>query len=519
MGKPSPATNTSSTVTNRTEIDPQLKAMLMDNVGLAKVLTSGILPHASGSGSGGGGSPYATAYSGGQMAGVDDNGMPVYMNPGAAGGGINGDPANYVNADGTPYVPPTSFTAGFDPAQLEAFAKMEGFGRQNLTSADFGGDVFKRASEYTPGTVTAGNIGAPQIGTQTVGTPQMDTASMAATMAGPTTGYDPTHAASGTFGSIDFNQYMSPTLSQTIDPLKAYFNEMGDRSVASKLSTGIGGSAVRGSNNDLREALVRGEVATQSAPVLAQAYQHAFDTSAGLATADLNRSAETSRFNAGSDNAADSQDMMARLQTALANAGYANSASATNASLKDAAGRTNAGLSLDAAKTNATLAQDTAKTNAGMTFDANRLNVGNALDAAKTNVTTGLAGQGLNMQGAAGMASALSQSQAAKLQQMGVLEGVGAQRRGLAQAKIEDPLRALGIVTGSATGVMPAFSGSTGTTSTTGTGGSSGGVAGAAGGALAGAGVGGAMSTAFMTANPWMWPLLIGGGALAGGFG
>jgi hypothetical protein len=58
--------------------------------------------------------------------------------------------------------------------------------------------------------------------------------------------------------------------------------------------------------------------------------------------------------------------------------------------------------------------------------------------------------------------------------------------------------------------------GGTSTFSTSGGGGSS--LTGLLGGAAMGAGIAGSLPTAFMASNPYMWPVLIGGGALMGGF-
>lgn len=377
-----------SNTTQQTLLDPQIKAKLLGNVNMADLITQGMLPN-----SGGGYyNPGSTApgarqspYAGGTIS-TDAGGMPTY-NPGSDTGPV-------LNADGTPYVPPKSFTADFDPAQVEVQTALTNWLHDPSTTPtmqDFGSDTWQQLQ----------NFQAPEV-------------------------------QAHKFTDLDFSKYLMPGQENVIDPLKNYFNEMGDRAVASKIGTGAMGSAVRGSNDPLRESQVRGEVALQSSPALANAYQQLFSTSAGLATGDLDRMQQSDLANA-----------TMKMQSPL-----------------------------------------------------------------------------INAQGATGMTNAYNSVRSTGLQNLNLLSSVGEERRGLQQARLDDPIKALQLRQGA---LNPAL-GATGGSATTATGGGTSPLAGALGGAAGAAGIAG-MSGMFGTAggagvaaaaaSPWLWPL-IGGGALLG---
>jgi hypothetical protein len=486
-GSPVPQSG-NSTVTNQTVIDPQLKGMILDNNNLAKLLTSGILPQmrAGSGGSNTGGVNYNDPSQGGRLSGYDENGMPVYMNPNAPTGQTSSsvDPKDYVNADGTPYTPPTSLTADFTPEQIQAFQALMGIGGTAMTPEQLGSGVYKNASTFKPDQITA---------------PMQAWSGYDPTMASspsiynPAT-YDPTSTRSSSFTNLDFNKYLDPLTAGVVDPIRDYVTEMGDRGVASTLSKGVLGSAVRGSNNDLREAQIRGETTLQGGQAISQALQGAMQSAAGLASRDLNSMDAASQFNAGAANSA----------------GQFNAASANTASGQDFAGK------LQTALTNAGASNNASAFNAGAVNNAFEGNATRTLDALKSNQSAGIQGQGINMAGASGLANAILGSRNTNIQNAQLIGGVGDAKQALAQSKINDPFKALQIVSGAATGSLPAMSGSTSNTATSSLGGNSGGALSGLGGAAAGAGIAAALPTAFMAANPWMWPLLIAGGAGAG---
>lgn len=461
MGKPSVPTNQTTTNRSETVLDPAIRNALMQNVDLSKLLTSGMLPRqAGGAGAAPGavGGAYGGSYSpsmstGGMSMQFDENGNPVTtpFDPGS-------DPGNYINPDGTPYVPPTSFTAGFDPTQVTAQDRYLGEANRIWSPEYLGGDVYKRLENFVTPEMRAASV-SPVAG---YAAPQM-------TAAGGATARN--------FTDLDFSKYAAPFADQVINPLSAYIGEMGDRAVASTAATGRVGSAVRGSNDMLRESLIRGENTLQGSQAISGALQNMFGTSAALATGDLNREADTSRFNVGQTNQmamaqgnldadAARTDYMGRLQSAITNAGFDQQARSTN---------------VDSAFRSPLLQAQGAQMGANATMTARDLNIDNA----------------------------------------NVMDAVGGARQGMTQARMDDPWRALQMRISALSGAIPATSGSSSTTVAPGQYRSSGGAAGAMGGALGAAGIAnltgmmgtaGGAGVAAAAASPWLWPLIIGGG-------
>lgn len=452
MGKKSPPSIVTSR--NETVIDPQLKQGVMDNVGMAKVLTSGMLPQFK-----------APAQSDGQAAapafynGLNgDYGFGGLEMPYATqvGGGFNADPSSYVNANGTPFVPPSTFTAGFSPDQLAAQGQIRNIAGQSFTPNDFGADVADRLKNFNPLAMTPA-------------------AMQAASMQGATIGQTP-EVVAARMRDLNFGDFTNPYKNEVLDPLKAYANEMGDRAIASTLGASRMGSGVRGSNEALKLALTAGENTLASGRLMSDAYNRMYETGMGAAQNELSRLTQASGMNASN-----------ALQRNISQAGLTQQASAANAQL----------------------AQQAAMTNAGYAQQAGLVNNQNQFQQAQ-----------MQLQGAQAGGQAQLQARDVNINNAGLLDTVGAQQRGLDQARIEDPFKALQLVSGQVTGALPAFSGST----TTGPSpyGSSGGLAGGIGGAIAGGGLAyglgsmGALGPAVAAgtaANPALWPLILAGGA------
>lgn len=495
MGKPATPATTTSNVNQTTTVDPAIRQALLGNVDMANILTSGMLPSRPGQSPlnvqpgvqpvTGGGGYWDTG------TGAWQPGTPAY-NPGTEAGPI-------LNPDGTPFVPPTSFTAGFDPSQTTAQNAILGIGGTPVTRGQLGGDVFDRFSNFTAPNMTATTVG--------------DVGARGATQVGRATPATALNAVAGSasgqnFTDLDFSKYLMPGRENVIDPLKGYFAEMTDRALANTASKGRMGSAVRGSNDYLREGAVAGEMALQSAPVISSALQNLYGTSASLAGADLSRQADISKFNAGLQadvskfNAATGTDVSKfnsglDLQTLLAQAGYTDSAS-----------------------------RDTfTANNQRDVFDA-----GQTQQATMTNTENAMRSPLIAMQAAQAGAGATTSARDIAIQNAGLIDTVGAERRGLTQARMDDPWRAYAMRAGAVTGAAPTFTGSS--SSSTGTGpspyGSRGGLAsgigaaaGAAGiasltgmtGAAAGTTAAGAAIPA-IAASPWLWPLILGAGAV-----
>lgn len=512
MSKPATPSTTTSNVNQSTTVDPAIRAALMGNVDMASILTSGMLPSRPGqnpltNGGVAGSAPQPVAGPGGywdQETGAWTSGAAPY-NPGTAG-----EAGPILNADGTPFVPPSSFTAGFDPSQIAAQDVVTGIANTPVTRSQLGGDAFDRYTNFSAPQLSASTVGNidPRIATMLAQTPQATTSLATAQQAAAA------QATSGRFTDLDFSKYLMPGQEQIIDPLKGYFGEMTDRALANTASKGRMGSAVRGSNDQLRDAAVSGEMALQSAPVISSALQNLYGISTGLATGDLNRDADTSRYNAGIST-----------DVAKFNAGLGTEVSRFNAGEANNTSRFNATADLQRAMANAGFADSASRD----TFTANNqrdvFDAGQTQAAAGTNIETAMRSPLIAMQAAQAGAGATTSARDLAIQNAGLLETVGAERRNLDQARLEDPFRAFALRQGAVTGAAPTFTGSS--TSSTGTApspyGSRGGLAtglGAAAGAygLAGAagmtGAAAGAGTAAVAASPWLWPLVLGAGAV-----
>jgi len=163
MSKPATPSTTTSNVNNITTVDPAIRAALMGNVDMTNILTSGMLPSRPGQNAmtnGGGSFAAQQPVTGGggywdQNTGEWNAGTPAY-NYGTAsadGGGL------ILNPDGTPYTPPSSFTAGFDPSQIAAQGNVLNIAGTPISRAQLGGDVYDRYSNFTAPQMSASTVG------------------------------------------------------------------------------------------------------------------------------------------------------------------------------------------------------------------------------------------------------------------------------------------------------------------------------------------------------------------------
>lgn len=313
-----------STSTSTPTMDPQIKQALLDNMKVGNAVTSGILPTWV---------PNA-AQPGANAPRFDPETRSLVYDNGASGMTGDGN-GRWVNADGSDFVAPSTFTAGWTPDQLAAFDKIRN--TQALSAKDLGGDVYGDLAKFV----------GPQVSAATVGNVDPFTAAQVADVA---------DVASKNFTDYDFSKYANPYMSNVVDPVKQFYADEGDRAAAAAKAASRAAGGLRGSSPAIAEALSRGEISRQAGMALSPLYSDAFKTSAGLITGDAARDLQASQGNQATalsrntTNANLTQDAAKAAYTfatqkALADASMANQAGIAN---QDAALRA-AGIRSDAA--------------------------------------------------------------------------------------------------------------------------------------------------------------------------
>lgn len=561
MGKKSPPANQTTTSTSRQEIDPALRSQLVSNFNIGNLLTSGMFPQVkpkTGTGSG------VTSLNGANAFGpmtVGADGQYEFASVPTTGDSsgliTNPNPGDYVNPDGSAFAPPSSFTAGFDPAQIDAQNRALQFANTGIDLTQSNA-IAQRQMDFNPTAMTGATVGpiSSMVGGR-IG--QFDP--MAAATVGPVgdmqaaqiRDVSPMMAAqiaqtggvnSGTFAGTNLTPYQNAYSNQVVDPIRAYYNEQGDRAISQAIGGSRAGGAVRGSNEALISSLIRGEMAQAGGREIGGALKDQFGVTAGLVTSDLNRNLQASQAN-----------QQTNLQTNLMQAQLSQDAGRANQSAELQTALQQAQLQQGANQNNQATALQRALSNAGFAQGANQTNYGGRLQSALTQAGLDQQTGATNYEGAlrtamqnaqfgqqAGMANYEGQFRSPMIQGMGadrlqnnqllgrnitqdnidIMSRVGAERRGLSQARVEDPWRALAMRQGMVSGAMPAFSSQTTTGSAPSPYARSGGLSGAVGGAAAGAGLYGALTagaTPLMAASgPIGWGML-GLGALAGALG
>lgn len=302
------------TTTNQTIIDPSLKAAWQGNVDMANMLTSGLVPYRSGSGGGASTSPVNVI---GNANGYWDPGSGEWTQ-GTYSGGMNGlpydpngDSGQILNADGTPFIAPTSLTPGFNADQLAYQGGVRGLA--GLTPNDLGASTFQNAANFQAPTATAARVAGVTPMTASTVAPVADISAKA-------------------FTDYDFNKYANPYMSNVVDPVKAYLDTQAERA-RNAADMGRPTGAFGGSRHGVADSLLEGEIALQGGNVLSGLYGDAFKTSAGLITSDANRAL-----------AADQSNLSKNAQIAMANAQLGQDAASRNFDFSGRTALTNAGF-------------------------------------------------------------------------------------------------------------------------------------------------------------------------------
>lgn len=393
----------SQTQTSTPTLDPDIKARLLENMDVGNAITSGILPQlkaATATPGTGGSTPIVSPTRYGQ--GQSNSGNFQTIDTGFGSIQVPGAPQEWVNADGTPYKAPTSFTAGFTPDQLDAFKMIKNLPNAGLMSPQaLGRDTFNDIANFKAPDVTASSIGASPV------------------VAGQVAQVGDVNAKN--FTDYDLSKYLDPTLAQTVDPVKAFLQDQGDRALSAQAGQSRAAGALRGSNRDVAQALTSGQNTLAAGAALSPLYQNAWNTTAGLVTGDANRNLTGQQSN-----------QSTQLTRATTQAGLDSQASALNAENALKAAGANQDAALKAGLAN----QDAAISGAGVR-NAGAVNFGlankGAYDALHANSLDTLA--------------------------------LGDKAQALEQSKIDDLLKALNIRNSLVTGAVPAATGQTTTTS------------------------------------------------------
>ena len=164
-------------------------------------------------------------------------------------------------------------------------------------------------------------------------------------------------ATSRNFTDLNLSGYMNPYTREVQNAYTADFDANAGRLRAQQSAQAAQNGGLRNSNNAVLSALTEGELSRARGSGVAGIRSDGFNTAAGLATGDLNRSAATSQFNTGQTN-----------QGALTQAGINSSRAQLEGQLRSAGLLANQGAANDASR-----------------FGADALNRGNEFTAAARN--------------------------------------------------------------------------------------------------------------------------------------
>lgn len=492
-----PSTRT-VTQTNQTVLPPWLAAQMQGNLGMANWLTSGVLPAQAQPAN----DPNAVQY------GTFDPNNPM-------GGGVPTFPADmnngagqYINPDGTPATPPSTFVAGMRPDQLAAFTAVRNMGTTAPTANQLGAGTFTNLSNFQAPNATAATVANvnPMTASNVANINPMTAAGVAninpmqaASMNAAQVGSAPTVAA-GQFAGRNLDPYFNPYRQNVIDPLKADIAANAERVRNAERMNARASGSMRGSGFQVGRALTEGELSRAENSAMGGLYDRMFSQAAGLATGDIDRTLNADTFNT---NIAQQRN--------LAQAGFDQSAAATNAGMQQQAGLTNFDYAGRQAMQNAANQQQAGMANFDWTGRQASQNAANQQQAGMANFDftgrqaltnagftqqTNLANQdaairsaGVQAAGATGAAAANQGAWQNQNTATNALLQTGNMQQDLAQRQLREPLDMLMLRQQMAQGSSPYYQGSTGTT--TGPGQSTGGLAGAVGGGIAGLGLAG----------------------------
>lgn len=283
----------------------------------------------------------------------------------------------------------------------------------------------------------------------------------------------PTLASSGTLLDTDLSKYQNLFEKSVIDTTLAANDEATGMRRAQLAAAQARGQKFSGSGSAIERAMFERGALQDRAGIEAQLRAQGYDAATAAAMADLNRSADTSRVNAGLSTStalseAQRADEMARTNAALGtstalteaqrademarhnadlststglteaqrademartNAALATSTGLTEAQRADAMARANAEQANTNSRTNAGLLTDTSKFNAGLLSDTDRFNVGQANDIS-------LADRDAQLR-AAGLLGDLSNSQGANERaDIGLLSDQGDKQREIERERL-----------------------------------------------------------------------------------
>lgn len=422
-------------------------------------------------------------------------GVPVFpadMNNGAG---------QYINPDGTPAQPPSTFVTGFTPDQQAAFSAVRNMGTNAPTANQLGAQTFTDLAGFQAPNATAAQVGNinPMTAAGVANINPMQAASMNAAQVASAPG-----VAAGQFAGRDLSPYFNPYRQNVIDPLKADIAANADRVRSAERMGARAAGSMRGSGFQVGRALTEGELSRAENSALGGLYDRMFSQASGLAVGDIDRSLSADTFNT---NIAQQRN--------LAQAGFDQSANATNAGYAQQAGLANFDFAGRQAMQNAANQQQAGMANFDFSGRRSLTNAGFAQQTNLANQDAALRSAGVQAAGAAGMANANQGAWQNQNTAASALLNAGNQQQDLAQRRTSEPLEMLQMLQNMSTSSSPYYAGGAMNSTQRGGGGGMNPIAGALGGGLAGAGLGSLMAAEGATGLAALGgplPLLIGGG-------
>jgi hypothetical protein len=195
----------------------------------------------------------------------------------------------------------------------------------------------------------------------------------------------PTLASSGSLLDADLSKYQNPYLNDVVKTTLAGADEQTAMQQAALRAAQARGQKFSGSGSAIERALFTRGAAQDRAALEANLRAQGYDKATAAAMADLDRSADTSRFNAGLSTSTALSEAQRADEMARANAALGTSTALTEAQRADEMARSNAALGTSTALTEAQRADEMARANATLGTSTALTEAQRADEAARAN--------------------------------------------------------------------------------------------------------------------------------------
>jgi hypothetical protein len=333
--------------------------------------------------------------------------------------------------------------AGFTPEQLAAFQTTAKFANPNDETFQGMRNAYTEASQaalYAPQNVSGANLsraGIRDVANQAATAGQVNRGDIRDLVSANVAKEGVTDIASlargairniapGSFLNQNISQYMSPYTESVIDVGTADLERARQQARTVDAAKAAAAKAFGGSRQGVAEAETNRAYDENTARMIAQQRQAAFDAASRLSESDLSRSMQAQLANQGVDAATVQQGLQLAGQLNLANQGADVTTATTNAQLQNAIAMANQEANLRAELANQ-----------GVDFTTGQLNTQNAQQAALANQAAGLSANQQRINAANQMANISSTGQQMGLTGAKALADVGAIQQGLSQAQLD----------------------------------------------------------------------------------